>query len=291
MKILKSLRDGIAGSVKSWKWIIIIWLCSLILASLVTVPMKGALKVGLGKSMITEKLADGINVEVFADLGTILRIMISYFSKGLLMVFLIGFLTNAFLFGGLFDSLKASSGKYSVQHFFMASAKYFWSFFIISLIISLIVILLVFIIIVIPVSLVNQAEISPEGATFKTVIIATSVFLLLMIVLLLVADYARAWQVKQDKNACFKALGFGFRKTFRTFFSSYSLMLILVIGQLLYVWLVFKILPGIKPSSGGGVLLLFILAQSLFFIKILLKTCRFGSVTKLMEVETSLSVS
>lgn len=39
-----------------------------------------------------------------------------------------------------------------------------------------------------------------------------------------------------------------------------------------------------KPVTGGGVVLLFILSQLLFFIKILLKGWRYGSVTKLMEI-------
>lgn len=39
-----------------------------------------------------------------------------------------------------------------------------------------------------------------------------------------------------------------------------------------------------KPVTGGGVVLLFILSQLLFFIKILLKGWRYGSVTMLMEI-------
>ncbi len=284
MKIFISLETGILRSVKSWKGIVIVWLCSLLLVSLVAIPMKGALKSGLGNSMITEKLANGINVEVFADLGTAFRSLFSYFSTGLFMVLFVGFLINSFLSGGLFDSLKGISGTFSPVKFFIASAKNFWSFVIISLIISLAVILLAILIVVIPVSIVSHAESSSEGAALKTGIILTSFFLLILVLLLLVADYTRAWQVSHDKNECFKALGFGFSQTFRTFFSSYPLMLILLVVQLLYGWLVLIVLPGIKPVTEGGIVLLFILSQFLFFIKILLKVWRYGSVTKMMEL-------
>jgi len=130
----------------------------------------------------------------------------------------------------------------------------------------------------------QMAEVSSEGAAFRTGIIATSIFLLFLPILLLVADYARAWQASHEKNACFKAINFGFSRTFRTFFSSYPLMVILLIVQFLYGWFVLSIVPGMKPVTGGGVVLLFILSQLLFFIKILLKGWRYGSVTKLMEI-------
>jgi Kef-type K+ transport system membrane component KefB len=141
------------------------------------------------------------------------------------------------------------------------------------------------IIIVLPVSLASQSESSSDGGALKTAIIVTSFFLLIFTLLLLVADYARAWQASNDSNACFKAIGFGFRQTFRTFFSSYSLMLILLVVQGLYGWLVLSILPGMKPVKEGGIIILFLISQLLFFIKILLKTWRYGSVTKFMELD------
>jgi len=287
MKILTSLKTGMLRSMKSWKGIVIAWLCSFLLASLVAIPMKSALKAGFGNSMITEKLADGFNVEAFADLGASFRSLRSYFSSGLFMIMIIGFLVNSFLSGGLFNSLKGISGTFSSSEFFRASVKNFWSFFVISLIISMIILLMAILIIVLPVSIASQSESSPDGGAFKTAIIVTSFFLLVLTLLLLVADYARAWQASNDNNACFKAIGFGFRQTFRTFFSSYTLMLILFVVQGLYGWLVLSILPGMKPVKEGGILILFLISQLFFFIKILLKTWRYGSVTMLMELDNS----
>jgi hypothetical protein len=135
----------------------------------------------------------------------------------------------------------------------------------------------------IPVGIVAQAYSGSETRPFMTVIITGSVFLVISIFFFLVADYARAWKVANEGTGCFRALGFGFSQTFRTFLSSYPLMIILLIVQLLYGWLVLKILPGMKPVTGGGVFLLFLLSQFLFFIKLLFKAWRYGSVTSLME--------
>lgn len=283
MKIISALKTGIFRSVRIWKGVLIVWFLSLLLVSFLAIPMKGALKTGFGKSMITEKLMDGINVEVLGDLGSNLNGLLSFFSSGLLLLILFGILMNSFLSGGLFDSLKPISERFSPSDFFKASSKNFWSFLAITIILNIMILLLIFLIISLPLTIVGQTEVPTEGAVFKTFITVMPIFLLLYTLLLVVADYARAWQAGKERNAIFKAIGFGFSQTFRTFLSSYPLMIILVFVQVLYGWLVFKILSGMEPVSGGGVFLLFLISQFLFFLKILLKVWRYGSVTVLME--------
>ena len=282
MKIIHSIKSAVLRTIYLWKGALIIWFSSLLLVSMLAIPIKGALNSGFGKSMITEKLAGGLNFEVFADLGAAFKSIMSFFSVGLFMAILVGFILNAFFTGGVFERLKESSGKFSAGEFFRASAKNFWSFLVISLIISLIILVLAFLIIGIPLSIVGQSDSSPEGALFQTGLIVLSIFFLLLTVLLLVADYARAWQVTMDRNVCFKAIGFGFSQTFKTFLSSFPLMIILLVVQLSFGWLVLKILPGMRPATGGGVFLLFLLSQILFFLKIMLKIWRYGSVTALL---------
>jgi hypothetical protein len=285
MKILNSLKTGMLRSMKLWKGILITWFCSFLLVSIVAIPMKSALNAGFGNSMITEKLSKGINIEVFADLGDSLKNLISYFSGGLFMILLVGFLLNCFLSGGLFSSLKGISGTFSSSKFFIASVKNFRSFFFISLLISLIILSLAIIIVVFPVIIASHSESSPDGSGFRTAILVTSFFVPVLALVLLAADYGRAWQVAHDKNNCFKAIGFGFVQTFRTFFSSYPLMIILLLAQVMFGWLVLEILPGFRPVNEAGIIFLFLLSQMLFFIKILLKTWRYGSVTKMMELD------
>jgi hypothetical protein len=287
MKVLIAVKIAVFRSLKSWKGILIIWFLSLLLVSLLALPVRGSLNSGFGSSMITERLIDGIDFEVFSDLGEALTSLISYLSSGFFLLLVVGFLLNIFLSGGLFNSLKGSSGKFSTGEFFRASAKYFWSFLVILSVISIIVVVLAFLVVGVPMSLVGNADVPKEGALLKTFILFSSVFILLLILLLLVADYARAWQVSEERNACFKAIGFGFSQTFRTFRSSYLLMLFLSVIQVLFGGLVLKILPGMKPVSGGGVFFLFLISQSMFIIKVLLKVWRYGSVTSLMELNSA----
>jgi len=283
MQIFKAIKSGALRSVSTWKGILIIWFSLLLLISLLVIPMKGALRSGLGNSMITEKLADGVNIEVFAELGQIFSSLISFFASGFFLVLLAGFLLNVFFAGGLFGTLRGASGKFLSSEFFKASARNFWSFLVISLIISLIILTLLFIILGIPLGIISQSQTDPEGSIYTVGKIAGLIFLLLLPILLLVADYSRAWQVSADNPACFKAIGYGFNQTFKTFLTSYPLMIIVLLVQILFGWFVLTAMPGMRPASGIGIFLLFLLTQLLFLIKILLRVWRYGSVTALME--------
>jgi len=283
MKIIKSFISGVRTSVKSWRGILITWFLTLIIVSMLAIPFKGALKAAFGNSMITEKLAYGFNTELFTDLGSTLKVIVSFFSTGLLLVMFFGFFLNIFLAGGLFNGLRKDNNSFTFPAFFNSAAKNFWSFLIISLITRLIINFISGLVIAAPLIFISLNE----NISTKTSIIVASASGLISIVIipfmLLVADYARAWQVKNEKSACFTAIGFGFSQAFSKFWSSYLLMLAILSVQILFIYVVFTTLPGWRPVSAGGIILLFLVSQILFFIRIFLKVWRYGSVTALME--------
>jgi hypothetical protein len=286
MKIFKSFITGAGTSVKSWRGILLTWLLTLILVSILAIPLKGAFKAAIGDSMITEKLADGFNIEIFTDMGSASRVIVSLFSTGLMFLMFLGFILNVFLAGGLFSGLRKSNTLFTASEFFRSSASNFWSFLIITLITRLIINFLSGLIIAVPLIVIS----TNESISTNTSIIIGSVSGLISIVvipfMLVVADYARAWQVSYERPACFKAIGFGFSEAFGKFRLSYPLMLLILIIQILFVCVVFAIIPGWRPVSAAGIILLFLVSQFLFIIRTFLKVWRFGSVTALMELNT-----
>lgn len=283
MKIFTALYNGMLVSVKSWKGVLITWLFSLIMVSVLAIPLRGALKSVLGSSMITEKLMDGFDPSVFSELGSSFKLIVSFFSAGLFLLLIIGFLVNIFFAGGLFNSVRKSTEHRTFQEFFRSSARHFGSYLVITLIVRVLVNFISGITIALPLVIVASGN---NISTKASVIIVSAAILLtvtMMSILLLVVDYARAWQASNEKSGCFRALGFGFSETFTRFWSSFPMMLIILLIQVLYLITVFFLISGWNPLTGLQVFLLFLISQFLVFGKILLKTWRFGSVTSLME--------
>jgi hypothetical protein len=283
MRMLDAILSGIVSTLKSWRGILITWLLTLILVSILAISLKSAIKSALGNSMITEKLANGFNTEVFTDLGPALKVIISFFSVGLIFVILIGFFQNVFLTGGLFSSLRKESSGFTTSEFFRSSARNFWSYLIITLIISFILNLIIALIIAVPLLFITLNQSISFNTSAVIVSLSGLVSVIVIPFLLLVVDYARAWQASIDKPACFTALAFGFSMTFKKFLSSYLLMLFILLVQGLFIYLVYCTVPGWRPVSTGGTIVLFLVSQLLFLMRIVLKVWRYGCITALME--------
>jgi hypothetical protein len=284
MKILKSLGSGAKLAMRSWKVIIIVWFVMLLLVTLFVLPAKSIMRTGFGSSTVTELLRSGINVDVLSDLERYFASIVSYLSSGLFLFLMLGILLYSFFAGGLFKSVSNPSQVLSVPCFFRASAKYFWYFLGLWFFVILMILLSGLIIIGLPVGLISQAENHTPGVLQTVAVITGLIFLGLLIIFILVADYARAWLIATEKPALFKALGFGFSQTFSRFWSSFPMMLIIMVVMVLFAWLFSTITGAMRPETGGGLILLFLVSQFLVFVKILLKAWRYGSVTALMEI-------
>jgi hypothetical protein len=286
MKIFSSLETGFYRALKSRKGVLIAWLTMFFLVLAFIYPLRGSMSSAFGSSMITEKLADGFDIEVFADLGPVLRSLLSFITAGFILVYLIGFVMNAFLTAGLFGSVRKGDGKFSAQEFFRAGSKNFWPFIIISLVLTVIINFITGILLVVPIAITSMSDTMPEKTRIAVMIASGSVAFLLMPLYLLIADYSRAWKASHENESCFRAIGFGFSRTFSKFRSSYIMMVLLIVSQIILGILILLFLPAWKPVTGGGVFLLLIISQLLLLVRLLLKTWRYASVTSFMEEST-----
>jgi hypothetical protein len=283
MRILNPIISGAVRSIKSIKGVLAIWISSLLLVALVALPMKSSVNSVLGRSMITEKLKDGINMDVFTDLGTNMTTILSGFTIGFFLLMFFGILLNVFFNGGLFLTLRSGEERYSSSKFFRGAGINFWPFLLITGIISLIILILSSLIFGVAFWIAGSSDSSPEGTRLRAGIISAIIVVAILPVFLLVADYARIWQVTSSKSAGFKAIGVGFKQTFKYFFSSYPVMLINMAIQLLFSLFMVKFILGKGPQTGAGIFFLFMFSQFLFIIKILLRVWRYGSITSMYE--------
>jgi hypothetical protein len=286
MKIFNSLITGFSRAFKSLKGVLITWLTMFFLVIVFIYPLRGSLSSAFGSSMITEKLAQGFDIEVFADLGPALGSLLSFITAGFILVYFVGFVLNAFLTAGLFGSVKNGNEKFSAQEFFRAGSKNFWPFFIISLVITAIIIIITGILMVVPIAITTMSDSLPEKSRITVLIAAGTVNLLLMPIFLLISDYSRAWKTAHEEESCFRAIGFGFSHTFSKLWSSYIMMVLLIFSQMILGIIILIFIPDWRPVTGGGVFLLLIISQLLILARLLLKTWRYASVTSLMKVTT-----
>jgi hypothetical protein len=285
MKILSALKSGLTRAARAWKAILIYWIISFLLVSMVVVPLKASLRGALGKSMITDKLMEGLNIDVLGDMGPAFHTIISSIMGSIMILALVSMLVNVFITGGIFDAVKNGSGRLTYEDFFKASARNFKSFLIILVLLYMIILVLALVIILLPFSIASNSVSSPEGTGFRLLRISLLFFGVLLAVLLLAADYARAWQVVKPRSAGFRAFGFGFGQTFRTLLFSFPLMVLMLFVQGLVAYVVFRIISGFTPSGGGGVVLLFIISQLVMLVNIFMRVVRYAAVTTLMELK------
>ena len=284
MKIFIHLKSGAIRSLKAWKGVLVIWLLILFLISLLALPVKSGFKSMLGSSMVTELFNETINIDVITDLSTGIGAILPVLTVGFFLVLFFGFVLNVFVTGGLFSILDGKNESKTMSRFFAGAASNFWSFLVIILTTIAMLMLSASVIGGIPMIIVSGGEAGPEpGVTGKIVRIALIIFAIILPVFLLVADYARAWQVNHTEKKPFRAIGFGFSKTFSTFFLSYPMMLILVVIQTGIGALAASKLLLAKPDTGGRVFMFFLLSQIFFIVKILMRAWRYGSVTSAME--------
>jgi hypothetical protein len=284
MTIINHILSGAGRSARSWKWIIITWFITLILVAMVVYPFRSGITNVLGSSMITEKLQNGFNIDVLANTGTGVSLISSFLTTGIIILLITTWLMNIFFSGGFFNKLGQKTNDTPVKSFFGASASNFWSFLVISLLVRLMVNLISFLLIGLPLIIFASAG---SGTNVMNIIMITGgIFCIILPVFLLITDYARAWQAASSKKDAIRALGNGFRYTFRYFFSSWSMMFIIVAIQALFTLLVFMFITRMKPDSSGGVFLMFILSQLMFVVKIYLRTWRYGIVTSKFEAHS-----
>lgn len=280
MKILKAITSGFGRSVKASKQILVVWLINSLAIALLIVPFRNILVSQAGSSMATEMLKGGTDLAYWLDAMPDLAGPFAAFLIGLFVLLGVVWLLGIFLAGGLFDTLRVNKCGTSMGDFFKASGKLFFSYLWITLIVLGLIIMSALLLIAIPVFLMQGGS-GNEVLVMKVSGVTRYLFLVLLLIWLLVADYSRAWLAAADKKKVFRALGYGFRATFNTFFTSFLFMVFAAGLQALLTWGGVEITTGFEPEGGGGLFLLFMITEALLILRIYVRVFRYGGVTAL----------
>ena len=285
MKFIKAFTSGAGRALRSIKALFIMWLLTFSMLAVFSFPLKSYINSALGSTASNSILNEIFDIAYFTDMGEAFNPMMSAISGGMLIVLVVFFFLYVFLNGGLFESLLENKWSYKPSDFFRSSARYFLSFLVVMIFVILMTLVAMFIVIGLPIIISQGIDSSgSEERLWKLIPVLRIIAILVLPIFLLVADYARVWLVANNRKKIFQALGYGFKGTFKSFFSSYFFMLIMVLVQGLFVALVLKILGGYTPVTGGGLFLLFLLSQVMFIIKLYLRAVRYGGVATLYQL-------
>jgi len=280
MKLIKAITSGTRRTVRASRQILIMWFISIITISILIVPFRQFIISYQGSSLSPELISGGFDFSFWLDMVPNLSHALASFSFGMIILVLITFLLNIFLSGGLFDNLKADSCGYMPRDFFSASARLFFPYLGVNLIVILIILASGFLLIGVPIIAMNASGVE-EVSRLKIMNIMRYLLIFILLIYLLVVDYARAWLAASDRRNVFKAVGYGFKATFSSFVNSYIFMVFAIALQLAFNLGAVKIMGYMEPQEGSGLFLLFIVSQALIISRIYLRAYRYAGVTSL----------
>ncbi len=283
MALIRTLTRGAAAAASSYKLILLMWVVTLVMVLLVSVPLKSFLVNIFGNSMTVERFTDGFDLGLAGDMGKPFVNLMSALSLGGLLLLVGGFFLFTFFAGGLFASYSAAWGGLKVNAFIRESARNFLPFLKIALLILLITVAWTFIVIGIPMIVTMAAS---EGSTPGSDIIYLfyAIWLLGLPVWLFVADASRRWVAATGSGKVFRALGVGFRALAERFWLSYGTILVIFILNIVFIFLSLWFAAWSVPSKGWMIFLFFLATQALFIIRLFMKAWRYASVCKMVAI-------
>lgn len=282
MRIFKTLGNGAAAAVSSYKLILVIWVTTLVLVLAVGFPLKSFLNGIFGNSMAIERLNDGFDLGLAGDIGKPLGALMAAASAGTFLAGTAGFFIMTFFAGGLFRRFSMAWGGLRVSDFLRASASCFIPFLKIALLMMLIIAFYTLLVIG-ALAAVIAALSGTQLPAGNTIYLFWAIWALGMPVWLFVADASRRWIAATGSPKVFRALGAGFRALRERFWISYISVLTVTVINALFIAAVFWFASSATPDKGVTVFLFFLGTQALIIIRMLMKAWRYAVVCEVVR--------
>jgi len=284
--IIKAFKSGIS---KAWRYrrvVLVVYVTTLMLASLVALPFKGLLENKAGNSLIVSDLVKGFDY-------TFLNDFFQNYGEGFLplwdqSILLVGFhfVFMIFLMGGIVKLVVVAPEKYDRLLFWGASGQYFWRLFrttVYFLIIhGLILAFFVYLFLVI------TKGMSPEKLDSELIIVDTlkglaPFYFFIGAFFFMWQDYTKIFIIEENRRfttrPTLNALRFimkNFRKSYGLYLLNILLLVLLIIGNHFLSCFLFV-------DSLKGIILAFVLSQVFIIGRLVLKLTRLGSEASLIK--------
>jgi len=273
-----AFKKGINKGILNWRGVIILWLVNFLFSMILFLPSSSLFSKAFSKGMITEKMVKG-DLSIFLEFMTIYKNEIGVLFSLSFSLFLIYWLVNLFLSGGIISILKEE--RKNVRDIFTNAPHYFWRFIKLSLL--FIPLMILFLIIWRILGKLREFFFNltdSEILTFYFSLLIIFITILIFFNLRILFDYGRIRIVFEEERVVTISLLRTVKFVFKNFWKTFLLYIILTISLLLYyipIYLVFKI----SVVSPIFALLIFLLSQLLLLFRSFISFLFYSAQTEL----------
>jgi hypothetical protein len=263
MSTLYAWITGFLRSIAEPKMTTLLYVVNLLLAIPLALACRSVLSDGLGSSLAPSNLMSGLDYTVWQDFSNIHAQELSAVIGQLSWVLLLSMFINTFLSGGILSELRARRDKFSASSFFAGCGNYFLRFFRLFLIFGVsLCVFAAFMFVIVGGAVSALIENATSEITDYWVRVGGAVlFLIPVILLLMIADYAKIRVVVNGDRSMLKtawrATKFVLDRLLRTF----SLEMLMLLIPLILFAVYLKIDLAIGMTTGTTILVMFVIQQ------------------------------
>lgn len=267
MTITTAFTRGFTVTAHTPKMVLLVYFINFALSAFVALAVVDGMQNAAGNSMILQSLLQSFHggnvVDFLNNDGSVLKAYLTQIKWVVLMYWI----ATIFLSGGIIKTLNKE--KFTVSSFFAATGYYFWRYLGLA-VLMLVVHLVTLAIFIIPSSIVLQAQwllLSSERDLMLIIMGIAAVYLVVIGVLFMIADYAKFYMMLYDSvnffKAYWKATGFVLRRFFRV----YTLYLMIILISLVFLYLFVKLNEDIAMHTTAAIWITFLVQQLFIFVR------------------------
>lgn len=285
MKILSSYFNGFVSAFKTKKLAITIYLITLFLALIISIPFGNTIGDKAGSSMAFISLLKDFNYTVYQDFMNQYADTIYPFISIAIWTGVFYILFTIFFEGGILAVLIRNGQKYSLTTFWGAGARYFSRFLRLAVYSIVLQVIIVFAVYIPVINIINSVSgtVESEKTLFYILLTGVIIHLILFIFILTVTDYAKIMMVENEKykpfKTLFKSFGFVLKNILSVYFLYLSLLIVPVILFIIYFWVEAEI----GMSTEIKIFIIFIIQQLFIWCRVFIKIWILGSELFLFE--------
>lgn len=267
MSVLRAFVTGIKRATTEFRMVLLLYVINLLAALGLALAFRSAMESGIGTSLARSELMEGISYPVLQEfLGQHME-EVSVVFRQMVWLTLLYMLVNTVLAGGILTTIRDKDVRFSLREFFTGCANYFFRFLRLFFLFGIVLIILASVSTIVLGALFDAFV--TDGTSEVTWIIAFVImmvlFLLPIMILVLVADYAKISAVLSNTHSMLKTAWRSTKFVFRHFFQVIGLQFLMLLVPIalfvIYLWLDLSI-----GMTSIGTIWLMLFLQQLFIL-------------------------